>query len=75
MTQKRRKKVILPTHTELIFALELERDRRHPQPTDRVLLNPTTGNPMTRPRLYQRIRSMGRRAGLRQHGPIASVTH
>jgi site-specific recombinase XerD len=64
VTQKRRKKVILPIHTELLFALELERDRRHPKPTDRVLLNPTTGKPMTRPRLYQRIQAMGRRAGV-----------
>ena len=64
ITQKRRKRVILPIHSELLFALELERDRRHPEPTDRVLLNPATGKPMTRPRLYERIQSMGRRAGV-----------
>jgi integrase len=64
VTQKRRKKVILPIQTELLFALELERDRRRPEPTDRVLLNPTTGKSMTRPRLYQRMQSMGRRAGV-----------
>lgn len=64
VTQKRRKKVILPIHSELLFALELEHDRRHPAPTDRVLLNPATGKPMTRPRLYERIQSMGRRAGV-----------
>jgi integrase len=64
VTQKRRKKVILPIHSELLFALELERDQRHPEPTDRVLLNPATGKPMTRPRLYERIQSMGRRAGV-----------
>jgi len=64
VTQKRHKKVILPIHTELLFALELEHDRRNPKPTDRVLLNPTTGKSMTRPRLYQRIQSMGRRAGV-----------
>ena len=64
MTQKRRKKVILPIHTELLFALELDRDRRHPKPTDPVLLNPTIGKPMTRPRLYRRIQAMGRRAGV-----------
>jgi integrase len=64
VTQKRRKKVVLPIHTELLFALELECDRRHPNPTDRVLLNPTTEKSMTRPRLYQRIQSMGRRAGV-----------
>jgi integrase len=64
ITQKRRKRVILPIHSELLFALELEHDRRHPEPTDRVLLNPATGKPMTRPRLYERIQSMGRRAGV-----------
>jgi len=64
VTQKRRKRVVLPIHSELLFALELERDRRHPAPTNRVLLNPATGKPMTRPRLYERIQSMGRRAGV-----------
>jgi len=64
LTQKRRKKVILPIHTELRFALELERDGRRPGPTDRVLLNPATGNSMTRPQLYRCIQSLGRRAGV-----------
>ena len=45
VTLKRRKKVILPLHGELFFALETERDRRNPQPTDPVLLNPFTGTP------------------------------
>ncbi len=48
----------------MLFALELERDRRHPELTDLVLLNPATGKSMTRPRLYERIQSMGRRAGV-----------
>lgn len=43
LTRKRKKKVVLPLHPELLFALEAERDRRNAQPTDRVLLNPTTG--------------------------------
>ena len=64
LTQKRRKRVVLPIHSELLFVLELERDRRHPAPTDCVLLNPATGKSMTRPRLYERIQSMGRRAGV-----------
>jgi integrase len=69
VTQKRRKKVV-PIHAELQFALETERDRRNPSPTDRVLLNPATGKPLTRPRLYQRIQGLGRRsnvAGARPH--------
>jgi integrase len=69
VTQKRRKKVILPIHSELLFALELERDRRHPKPSDPVLLNPATGRAMTRPRLYERIRAMGERAGVTSAHP------
>lgn len=64
LTRKRKKKVVLPLHPELLFALEAERDRRNAQPTDRVLLNPTTGKPLTRPRLYQRMVALGRRAGV-----------
>jgi integrase/recombinase XerD len=68
LTQKRRKKVIVPLHTELLFALETEIERRAPKASDRVLLNPTTGEPMTRPRLYERMKALGLRAGvLRVH--------
>jgi len=64
LTQKRRKRVILPIHQELFFALEVERDRRNPQPEDRVLINPETNRPFTRRRLYQRMIALGRRAGI-----------
>jgi integrase len=64
LTQKRRKLVVLPIHTELMFALESEYARRNPQPHDRVLLNPNTGEPMRRPRLYAKIQSLGARAGV-----------
>jgi integrase len=64
LTQKRRKRVILPIHQELFFALESERDRRSPQPDDRVLLYPQRNRPLTRPRLYERVLSLGRRAGV-----------
>ena len=41
VTQKRKKKVILPINTELLFALEAGRSvREPPRPTDFVLLNP-----------------------------------
>lgn len=63
-TQRRGKKVIIPIHTELLFALEAERDRRKPGDPDRVLLNPGTGKPLTRPRLYERMLALGRRAGV-----------
>jgi integrase len=63
VTQKRRKRVILPIQSELLFALEAEHERRRPKPSDRVLTNPATGKPFTRPRLYQRMVALGRRAG------------
>lgn len=56
--------MILPIHTELLFALGAERDKRQPGPADRVLLNPATGKPLTRPRLYERMLALGRRAGV-----------
>jgi integrase len=62
LTQKSRKRVILPIHQELFFALETERDRRSPQPEDRVLLNPETNRPLTRPHLYRRMVALGRKA-------------
>jgi integrase len=62
LTMKRSKRVIVPMHQELAFALEAERERRMPAPDDRVLLNPATGKPLTRPRLYQRMLALGRRA-------------
>jgi integrase len=65
LTQKRRKRVVVPIHTELLFALEAERDRRSPGPDDRVLLmEPDTGKPFTRPKLYNRIVALGKRAGV-----------
>jgi integrase len=64
LTQKRRKRVVLPIPQELLFALEAERDRRKPQLDDRILVNPSTGKAMTRPRLYERMLGVGRRAGV-----------
>jgi len=64
LTRKRKKKVVLPLHPELLFAIEAERESRNAQLTDRVLVNPVTGQPLTRPRLYQRIVALGRRAGI-----------
>jgi integrase len=69
LTLKRRKRVIIPIHQELLFALEVERDRRKPQPEDRALLNPVTGKPLTRPRLYERMLALGRRAGVLSANP------
>jgi integrase len=64
VTEKRGKKVILPIHTELFFTLEIERQKRNARSTDRVLVNPSTGRPLSRPRLYERMLALGRRAGV-----------
>lgn len=64
LTMKRRKRVVMPIHQELLFSLEIERERRRPEPTDRVLLSPLTQKPLTRPRLYERMLAIGRRAGV-----------
>jgi integrase/recombinase XerD len=69
ITQKRKKKVILPARTELLFALEAERDRQKPAPMDRILMNPNTGTVMTRRRLYQRMLALGKRAGVANAHP------
>jgi integrase/recombinase XerD len=69
LTQKRRKRVVVPIHGELMFALETERDRRRPLPEDRVLLNPATGKPLTRPRLYERMLALGKRAEVSKAHP------
>jgi integrase len=64
LTQKRKKRVVIPLHAELLFALEGERERRKPTSDDRILLNPTTGRPLTRPGLYRRTIALGRRSGV-----------
>lgn len=64
ITQKRRKKVVLPINVELLFALEAEHARRKPQPGDKVLTNPATNRPLTRPGLYRRVQAVRKRAGV-----------
>jgi integrase len=67
------KKVIIPIPEELLVALERERERRNPQPSDFVLLDPTTGKPFHKPHLVSnerynclthRIKALGKRAGV-----------
>jgi integrase len=69
ITQKRRKPVIIPIHTELLFALETEHERRSPASGDQVLPQTRERGRMTRPRLYQRCKAMGRRAGIEDAHP------
>jgi integrase len=69
VTQKRKKKVVVPIQVELLFALEAEYASRKPQGSDRVLLNPSTGKPLTRPRLYHRMLALGKRAGVMNAHP------
>jgi len=64
VTQKRTRKVIVPIHSDLFAALEMEHTRRQPEPSERVLLHPFTQIPMTRKRLYHRMLSVGHRASV-----------
>lgn len=69
LTQKRKKKVVLPIQSELLALLEMERDKRQPNPDDTVLLNPDTGKKLDRPRLYKRLVAIGKRAGVANARP------
>lgn len=64
VTQKRKKKVIIPIQSDLLAVLEMEHTRRNPLPTDCVLLHPVAEKSMTRRRLYHRMLSLGKRAGV-----------
>jgi integrase len=69
ITQKRSKRVIVPIHTELLFELEATHQKRKPKAGDRVLLNPATEGNLTRPRLHERMMSIGRRADVPNSNP------
>jgi integrase/recombinase XerD len=69
LTHKRAKQVWIPLHQELLFALEAEFAKRDPLPGDHVLINPDTKKPMSRPRLYTRIKALGERAGVDRTHP------
>jgi integrase len=69
VTQKRKKNVVIPITSELLFALECEHAKRNPLPQDVILLNPETGTRMLRHRLYMRVVALGTRAGLEHAHP------
>jgi len=64
LTQKRKKRVVLPISQELRFALEGEIERRKPGLEERVLLHPQTHEPMSVKRVYERMKALGVRAGV-----------
>ena len=64
ITQKFRKRVILPLHPELMFALKRERARRNAQPGDTILINPNTSAPFGEQSLYSHIKALGKRSGV-----------
>jgi len=64
LLQKRKKKVIIPIPSELLAVLEMEYTRRSPDPNERALLHPVRQTPLTRPHLYERMRGLGKRAGV-----------
>ena len=69
LTQKRLKRVWVPLHPELLFVLDVERQQHQPESDDYVLLSPATRKPLTRPRLYERMRALGRQAGVENVHP------
>ncbi len=76
VTQKRGKLAIVPLSTELREQLEDVFAARKPRLDDQVLLNPDNGRPFAvlgveggRKRLYQRMKALGERAGVRRVTP------
>lgn len=70
LTQKRNKLAIIPLSTELRNALEVLYGQRKPSQDDQVLFNPEDGQPFeSRHRLYERIKALGIRAGVKRVTP------
>jgi integrase len=70
LTQKRGKVAIIPLSTELREALEQAYRERKPRPDNLVLLNAKDGRPFPdRKRMYERIKAMGVRAGIKRVTP------
>ncbi len=64
ITQKQKKPVWIPISPELMFALEDEKKKSDPSPSERVLSNPSGRRPLTRIIVYNRMRWLGRRSGV-----------
>jgi len=64
VTQKRLMRVIVPIHSELLFALEAEYQKRRPEGEELVLFNPGISKILTWPRLYHRMLALGQRGGM-----------
>jgi integrase len=64
VAQKNGKRVRIPILPELKATLDAERARRNPAPNEFVLLNPATNRPFTGNRIYDRLQTLGKRAGV-----------
>jgi integrase len=63
ITQKFKKRVILPLPPELMTAMRIERERRNAGPQDRILINPkNNGRPFSAGALYDHVVALGDRA-------------
>jgi integrase len=74
--KKNGKEVILPIHSELLEALDTERQRRHPQPSETVLTKQdatvgmldfgvrSPGDALSENELYRRVVALGKRCGV-----------
>lgn len=60
---------MVPIQSELLAVLDMEHERRKAEPNDRVLLHPHSQKPMARKRLYERIKALGKRAGVKDAHP------
>ena len=64
-----KKLAVIPMSDELMSALERERQRLSPQPTETVLLNPMAGHALASTNLTYRVRKLGKLAGVESAHP------
>lgn len=65
--RKNKKRAVLPIKDQLYDALEAEYERRNPDPTETILLNPRTEAPYTEGQIYDFFRRLGKRANVHAH--------
>lgn len=69
--RKNGEEIFMPIHPDLARVLRLEKTRRNPSPTDKVLVNPQTGKAYDPDgkRLYGRLNALGKRLGIEDVRP------